>query len=189
MEEAPVKRFELILPGATDAELIRWNVKEGSDICEGQDLCAYLPQGATRELRSLHSPFPFEGVIRELIPEKSHVRAGYVQTLALNRPKQRDGNREETDLIDGFRWRAQSSRGCCGILRTRDLVRRSVCHLRQGYERRKGGHDIPHPFPAIPHRLSRGIAPPPTYAGAVANARDYAPHRWRSAMPSALRSV
>jgi hypothetical protein len=75
-EEDPVKRFDVVLPAAASAQVVRWSVKEGGDVLEGQELCAFLAEGS-RDLQFLRSPFPFEGVIRQLHPEKALVSPGY----------------------------------------------------------------------------------------------------------------
>ncbi|ELR25244.1 FCP1like phosphatase, phosphatase subfamily protein [Acanthamoeba castellanii str. Neff] len=74
-EEDPVKRFDVVLPAAASAQVVRWSVKEGGDVLEGQELCAFLAEGS-RDLQFLRSPFPFEGVIRQLHPEKALVSPG-----------------------------------------------------------------------------------------------------------------
>lgn len=88
VEEDPIKRFDVVLPVATDAQILKWNVKEGGDVLEGQELCAYQPLGAARDyatpgVQFLRSPFPFEGVIRHLHPEKTPLSAGCVKKLKI----------------------------------------------------------------------------------------------------------
>jgi hypothetical protein len=79
-EEDPVKRFDVVLPTGVSAQVVRWNVKEGGEVLEGQELCAFTSEG-TRDLQFLRSPFPFEGVIRQLHPEKAVVVPGYFPSL------------------------------------------------------------------------------------------------------------
>src|SRR4051812_50058177 len=74
MTEASVREFKMpdVGEGLTEAEILKWYVKAGDTVTDGQVVCEVETAKAAVEL-----PIPYDGVVRELrFPEGTTVDVG-----------------------------------------------------------------------------------------------------------------